>query len=128
MKSKIRPATPEDIEFFFGTIAKTVRAWVVEYNGEPKGIAGTYREGNVTIAFSEILEHTAPKITVYRLAKELMNKMTPPVYAVPEDCLKGSRKFLESLGFERVKGNIYIWQHSPRFQPFSQLQTPRFPS
>ena len=117
-KVVIRPATKDDIEEFIGHIDQTVRAWVVEYKGKKVALAGTVRISPfASLAFSHLRETDAPKITIYRTALKLFEKikttgtviLADPNENIPE-IAKGAPAFLKSLGFQDMDG-VYRWDN-----------------
>ncbi len=118
MNPVIRPATKEDIEEFLGPIDQTVRAWVVEYKGGKVALAGTVRISPfASLAFSNIRETDAPKITVYRTALKLFEKIKTTgsvIIADPNEnepaIAKGAPAFLKSLGFHEIDG-VFRWDN-----------------
>ena len=100
----IRPATSEDIEFFFGKkIPHTIRAWVAEYNGVPACLAGVYINGALATGFSE-LKGDIPKKAIYRGGKMLAEKFKELNIPIQAEAKNG--KFLERLGFTMI-GSYY---------------------
>lgn len=117
MKVEIRPATFADLQQFYDTNpGDTVRAVSVFADGELAAVAGVRIERGRLTAFSDIKEGiTAPKITIWRTAKELMKHVTKtnaPLLAVCED--ERACRFLERLGWKHLKsddcGEVYQWQ------------------
>lgn len=114
----IRPATQADIEDFIGPLDQTVRAWVVEYKGEKVALAGTVRISPfASLAFSHIRETDAPKITIYRTAVKLFEKIKTTgsvIIADPNEnepaIASGAPAFLKSLGFHEIDG-VYRWDN-----------------
>ena len=108
----VRAATPADVRDYFGQNSpQTVRAKVLEADGEVMGIAGYYLSGGVAIVFSDN-KPGIPKMTIWRQSVALMNSLTIPALCVASE---GSERFLERLGWARVgptdAGVIYQWQH-----------------
>lgn len=101
----IRPATLGDIEEFFGRKPdRTVKAMVVEKDGEPACIAGvTFGKGYVE-AFSDMKPVDVPRRTIWRYAQ----KLKAMIHATGLPCIAttGNPKFLEKLGFRYV-GEFY---------------------
>lgn len=109
----IRPATIEDIREFWGEdIPKTIRAFVVECGGISQCIAGVYQHQYDWIVFSDMKENNFPKMTIWRAANMLMEKLKSlnlPLTAIPDECIERSGVFLERLGFIK-QGSVYKWQ------------------
>ncbi len=81
---------------------QTVKAFTVVRNGEPVAIAGVTIKDGECIAFSDIKEGvTAPRMTVWKAAKELADRihgLNLPAYATT-----AKWKFLASLGCEYIR-------------------------
>lgn len=109
---KIRSATREDVLLFYENIP-TMNAWVAEYNGEIKCIAGITKISNgYYLAFSEVKEHDALAMTVYRTAKKLFEKLKScdvPIVAIPDERFINSKRFLFSVGFHEQDG-VMTWR------------------
>lgn len=93
---------------------------MAEYKGVPVCLAGVARVDGGLFAFSELRDHDAPKMTVYRTARALFEKIKktgPVIIADPEqlrlDIAKNAPRFLESLGFYRIDGGLYRWDNLP---------------
>lgn len=115
---KIRGATRADIDAFYdGKLTKTVRAWVVEIDGELAAVAGVIREPLVMIAFSSMKPGLdVSKITIWKTALRLWDNIRAlgyPVRAIAHPEIPGSAAFLERLGFLHIKsspiGEVYQW-------------------
>ena len=109
---KSRPATAADVYAFFGKASPhTVRARVLDIDGEIAAIAGYYISGGVAVVFSDI-KLAVPKMTIWREARAMMDGLKLPAVCLA-DC--GSGLFLERLGWSEVgttkDGDIYKWQH-----------------
>lgn len=116
----IRPATPADIIDFYGMeLPVTVRAWAVDYKGETVCLAGVTIHRNMpALAFSELRDHDAPPITVYRTAIKLMEKIKTLRMKVIADPANNplaiacnAPRFLRALGFTEQEGGLYIWDN-----------------
>lgn len=103
-KITTRPATQADISGFYGRLPlRSVRAWVMEIDGEAAGIAGWGIEAGHVVVFSD-LRDGVPKMTVWRKAKEFMAMIDFPAVC---QCTETSGPFLERLGWRHVGGTIY---------------------
>jgi len=101
----IRPATPADIENYYGRKPdRTVRAMVIEKDGELACIAGMTIGRDYIEAFSDVRPVDAPKKTVWRYAKQL--KAILDGYGLPCIATTNNPRFLEKLGFRYV-GEYY---------------------
>lgn len=103
-KTKIEPATAQDFQSFFGESAPvTMRAWVLRLDGEIVGIGGYFMAGARAVAFSDLREDiAAPKLTIWRAAKQLMSKITAPA-----TCRSDNEKLMRSLGWRHVIGDVW---------------------
>lgn len=106
----IRRATAEDIGAFYGqAIRPSVKAWVALWKGEVACIAGIAFEENGEVAFSDVKPSIdAPKITIWRTAKALLEEMKAKglPLIVPLDRRRDkTEKFLMSLGLVWVGGD-----------------------
>lgn len=103
---EIKPTTADDVIAFNGKPSdKTIRAFSVWKDGQLACIAGVTIEPDKIVAFSDVRSHNAPKLTVYRVARELMKRikeMNLPAIAVANADLPNSQRFLASLGFTFV--------------------------
>jgi hypothetical protein len=110
----IRPARAGDIQDFFGSaVPETIRAFVAEYRGVPHCIAGIYLFHGKWIVFSDVKSLDLPKMTIWRGANMLMEKLKSlnvPMTAIPDDGICGSERFLERMGFTKTQGGLYTWQ------------------
>jgi hypothetical protein len=101
----MRPATLKDIEAFFGRKPdRTVKAMVVEKDGELACIAGVTIGKNYIEAFSDMKPLDVPKRTIWRYAKQL--KAMLDEYKLPCIATTNNPKFLLKLGFRHV-GEYY---------------------
>ena len=72
----IRTATREDILDVYGKMNFPCRAWAVDYFGATVAVAGVSFQSNCAVTFSAIVDGVnIPKITIYRCALDLMNKI-----------------------------------------------------
>ena len=88
----------------------TLRAYVVEINGQVVGYAGYMYEDNLLQGFSWKGEIN-PKLVI-RLARktiELFGKAHAPIYSIPSLEHENSRRFLSYLGFVELENNIFVW-------------------
>tara|TARA_Y100000310_G_scaffold30952_1_gene29368 strand:- start:444 stop:794 length:351 start_codon:yes stop_codon:yes gene_type:complete len=107
---KSRPATRADIAAFFGkTPDQTVRARVLERDGEIVGVAGYWMAGGMAVMFSDA-RGDIPKLTIWREAKAMMQSMNIPALCIATE---GSEPFLERLGWRYLgpsqDGGVYQW-------------------
>lgn len=91
-----------DIVALFGESPVTVRARVIETDGEVAGIAGYYLSGGVAVFFSEIRK-PIPKMTIWRESLRFMKDVKMPAVCFSED---GSGAFLKRLGWTECDGEF----------------------
>jgi len=108
---KSRPAVAADLERFYGRPSPySVRARVLEMDGEVVGVAGYYLIGGAALMFSDS-KADLPKMTIWREAKAMMATMKLPAICVATET---SGPFLERLGWARIGGyeanEVYSWQ------------------
>lgn len=114
---EIRQATRQDVINFLGReIPTSIQAWIASYKGVDACLAGIMKYETSIIAFSDVKENTAPKITVYKTAKalnELIKGLGLPMVA---GC-KNKSKFLEKLGYTHVmpQGEVEVYKWNPRY-------------
>jgi hypothetical protein len=97
----IRPATGEDFERFHGMPAPwTMRAIVVERDGEIIGFGGYYLRGGAAVAFSDVRNASRKEILKSaRALVALLDTVKVPVVAEQDDTPTAA---LEHFGFRRV--------------------------
>lgn len=116
---EIRAARLSDVELLCGQVFnESMRAIVVEHDGEPVAIAGVLHT-NPLQAFSHLTPavRKSPKTIVRAVDRmqEIVEGYTAPVYAVASDdpLDKDPGTFLEYVGFQYVgdtaKGRLYLW-------------------
>ena len=116
MPLNFRPATAQDIRFFYPELRFTFRAWVAEDETGLLGIGGVYYDGNNTVAFSRYDE----EINKYRLAKAQGLKKIMEIVgdrsclAIADPNIPGSENLLERVGFKHIEGRVYKWMSSTR--------------
>lgn len=102
----IRDAVASDIVEFYGrTAEQSLRARVLDLDGEVVGIAGYYVLNGHALVFSDNRDGI-PKMTIWREAVKFMADLKlPAVCLASED----SGAFLKRLGWRHVEGEIYQW-------------------
>lgn len=106
-----RPATRQDIDFFYPDLKHTFKAWVVENEEKVLGIGGVYYDGGFIIVFSRF----DPELDKYPLAKARGLKKIMEIVggktclAIADEKFPGSTKLLERIGFKHVDGRVYKW-------------------
>lgn len=108
---KSRPATRSDIVKFLGKIpGKSIKARVLEVDGEVAGMAGYYIVNGVAVMFSES-NRPLPKMTIWRESKAMMDSIKIPAVCTAEE---NSGSFLQRLGWEYAgpspDGDVYTWR------------------
>lgn len=105
---EIRRANAEDIKAFYPAGSpRTCYVWVAHYKGVPACLAGVTVERGGHVAFCDIKQNDAPKMTVWRTAKVLFNHMKSlglpmmAIYCDPELQRMG-QEFVKRLGFRYV--------------------------
>lgn len=114
---EIRAARRSDVIAICGdAYAQSLRAIVVEHEGKPVGIAGVLHTSPHQ-CFSEMSDEMrqSPKtiVKVARAMREILNSYDTKVYAIASIGEKNSSRFLEFVGFNQVKGDLYIWPQLP---------------
>lgn len=109
-----RPATAVDIEAYYGEPpSNTMRATVVEMDGEIVGVIGVVREPTVGRFFCDFQPKLQPyvrSITIMRAVKGSMafvEQYRGPVVAIAEHA-EGCR-ILHRLGWTHLQGELYGW-------------------
>lgn len=112
----IRPATSDDYMSIYGELPLYLtKAWSVDYDGRLAGIAGVMFQKSTILIFSDIVDNVSvPKITIYKVAQELMEKISGVTKYGIAVSGGNSCKFLKRLGFELFaydRGREYYrWQ------------------
>ena len=88
----------------------SVRARVIEQDGEVVAVAGYYRAGAVMAMFSDV-KVQLPKMTIWREAKAMMEGFNLPAYCLAAN--SSAAKFLQRLGWTHYattdEGEFYVW-------------------
>ncbi|HFI5583233.1 TPA: hypothetical protein ACGQTX_004233 [Raoultella ornithinolytica] len=104
MTNNIRYATRDDISSWYEKVPGTMRAIVLEVDGEVQAFGGVMRREHRLVAFME-MKDDAPKypVSMIRAAckaiKEIISTYSQPVYAVVDEEWKSAPRFLEYCGF-----------------------------
>lgn len=108
MRLTSRPATAEDVRAYFnGRIPVSMRAWVLEVDGEVAGIAGWHFMGRNARVFSE-MRKPIPKAAIWRESVKFMRRIDFPAVCEADET---SGPFLERLGWVTEDGVIYRWHN-----------------
>lgn len=114
----LRYATQEDADLFYPERLMSFRAWVLEYNKEVLAIWGYLFSDEGRILFCKTKVNFPKKIFwKYSLQlKEEISKTILPIWAIRDEQLPTSERFLKRLGFKfsHIFNNqeIYLW-HKP---------------
>lgn len=116
MINNIRYATREDVARWYKGVPGTMRAIVLEVNGEVLAFGGVMRRDHRLMAFME-MKGEAPKypVSMVRAAckaiKEIISTYSQPVYAVVDDEWKSAPRFLNYCGFidSGISENIKVF-------------------
>lgn len=117
MISNLRTATADDVIAWYGNIPATMRAIILEVDGEPVAIGGVMKKNGNSVAFMDMKTdaHAVPfslwKGSVKAL-REIISQSRVPVYARVSDELPTAPAFLKRLGFVPIdeKNEVMIWQ------------------
>ena len=106
-----RYATREDVAKWYGSVPVTMRAIVIEDDGELIAIAGLAPEGFITQAFSDVKPRAKRHpIALGRMVAAFANMLktvTTPVLAACNPDEPTSPGLLRHLGFEQQEGAIW---------------------
>jgi hypothetical protein len=116
MTSNIRYAIRGDIASWYEKVPGTMRAIVLEIDGEIMGLGGVMRRNNQLMAFMEMKDN-APKFPVsvvraaHKAIKEIISSYNVPVYAAVDEEWKTAPRFLEYCGFidSGIADNIKVF-------------------
>lgn len=108
-----RYATREDLVRWFGNVPATMRALVIERDGELLGIAGITTANNHVQAFSS----QKPELAPYKVAKgrmtvafaKMLAEIKGPVFAVCSEVEPTAPGLLTHLGFRHQSERV--WRH-----------------
>lgn len=116
MKLDIVPADAELLSRFYGQApTRSVRALVGLAEGEPVVVGGLYWESERSVLFANIAPVVREKFVLsgVKFAKALLpmiRESRGPVFALAQENIETSCRFLEWMGFKQVNGRIYAWQ------------------
>ena len=103
-----RAATAEDVQRFYPGYVTSFRAWVIELNGEAKGIIGVALLSPIACMFSKFEEALRPYLkhpAVLRLIKKAeaaVKASRVPVWAVAQNDEPTAPTVLSRLGFRHI--------------------------
>lgn len=111
-----REATAADLrEFYAGRPHPTLRARVVELDGQIVGVIGLAREGHRAKYFSEFRPELRPYLKTMLCLRTITASMAyvraskRPVFAIAQADEPDSHRILQRLGFEQFKDEVYLW-------------------
>lgn len=85
---------------------------MLDVDGEILAVAGLYEHSGRLICFSDFKEEASSfKKTIIsgaRMMRSIMEKKRRPIYAVRDEDVETSARFLAYLGFEQ-DGEYYVW-------------------
>lgn len=120
MTSEIRVATANDVALFYsgkGMPQASVRAVVLEVDGQPKAIGGVALFQGGPVAFMNMTEDAVkhPKLIMKatkKLVDEVFSRYRCPIYAFRDTTLESSFRYLTHIGFRPVEENseVFIWR------------------
>lgn len=113
----IRQATAEDMKLFFPDGSpRTSYSWLATYKGEPACLAGLILERGGCIAYSEMREVNAPKQTIWRTARALLELIVAlglPMHAACDVGNERTQAFVQRLGFTKERkfndSELFSW-------------------
>lgn len=111
MQIDIVPATAEHLCALYGEVpGPTVRAFVAIEHDVPKGVGGTYLDGDgaESVCFFKVRDDISRR-AVARLGRRIVESFRGRVWAVRDAQLDHSDTFLRHFGFTPVKGDLWLW-------------------
>jgi len=106
-------ATRELIEEYYGhPMIRSCVAYVGLKDGVPIAVSGYYNDTNHRVIFSSMKpEARKYPILIYKTAKRIMADVgNTPLYAIADENIDASERFLERLGFVKIKGEVWRCQ------------------
>lgn len=123
MTSEIRRATANDVALFYSgneMPKPSIRALVVEVNGDIKAIGGVAMSVGGPVAFMNMKGDGSrfPKLIMKAtkmLVRDVFSLYRCPIYAIRDTGLDSSMRYLTRIGFERLneESEVYVWR--PQF-------------
>ena len=106
---KVRPATAEDLhQWYGGPPPMTMRAVVVDRDGEIMAVAGLCRAPNHVQIFSHIKDELRPhRMTMARTAAALRKMVDGPVIALQDKSEQTSARLLQWMGLTEVEPGVW---------------------
>ncbi len=107
MRNSSRPATESDIKALYGNVPVTMRARVMEVDGEIAAILGYRLIEGAAVVFSEIRK-PIPRSAIWREARQFMSALKLPAICVAES--PASVPLLKRLGWETENDEVFTWR------------------
>jgi hypothetical protein len=105
---EIKPATAQSIrEFYPDGAPQSCYGWIATYKGKAACFAGFTVSRGGYMAFCDIKQNDAPKLTIWRTARAMFEKMKAmgvpmmAIYCDPENQKRG-QAFVRRLGFKYI--------------------------
>ena len=110
---KARFATAEEFKKIYPECPYSFKGWVIEdKKKEISVIGGLLLDSRYSTMIFNVVKDLPAK-TIWKACKTLINecgKFSSIFYAVRDEKIPNSKRFLEKLGFKHHSNNIYIWQ------------------
>ncbi|MDR4898959.1 hypothetical protein RF656_19775 [Yersinia kristensenii] len=115
MTNNIRHANENDIRNWYGRIPATMRAIVMEVDGDTKMICGVMHQSDHYMAFMDMKDdakqYPVAIMKASRLAvKEIFSKYHQPILAIVSSKYESAPRYLRRLGFVLLNEKVMIWQ------------------
>ncbi|CNL54324.1 Uncharacterised protein [Yersinia intermedia] len=115
MTNNIRHANDNDIRNWYGCIPATMRAVVMEVDGDPKMICGVMHQSDHYMAFmdtkDDAQQYPVAIMKASRLAvKEIFSKYHQPILAIESDKHESANRFLKRMGFNPINKKVMVWE------------------
>lgn len=110
---KARFATAEEFKRIYPDCPYSFKGWVIEDKGEILVVGGLLLDNRCKTMIFNVVQDLPAK-TIWKACKSLIDecgKFSPIFYAIRDETIANSKRFLEKLGFKHHSQNIYIWEH-----------------
>jgi len=109
----IVPATKEHLKGKIeGADSLTIKALAAIEDGNVIAVGGTYTSANGKVAFMKIeSEMKKYPVLLFKTVKRFIAECKS-VYAFCDTSIDGADRFLKHLGFERIKGDVWLLRRS----------------
>lgn len=110
MISSVRLADENDIKDWYGKVPATMRAIILEINGDPMMICGVIHGVDHYMAFMD-MKTGAQKypIAIMKATRaaimDVFQHYKQPIFAIVDDELDSAPRYLERIGFSPLDGN-----------------------